>query len=456
MFIYVNLNNMDKNLTYFVLLFGIIFTIFTGIVVFSVILDSDRNGEEIFSDVQEKYNNSDSKSVETTVSIENKDEKTVFDLDVAKEGNKYRVNISDEKKYWILGTNGDNIWVFNPRTELTGVIEFPEEYTAVTRVRAGTEDLSGDLSSIIPESINDNTTVSQLRQQFGDILPQEIEDIEGNTTISELSEELDNSTIASITEDLDRSQQPEDQFNTEDIDLNTTFDNINSSFTNMSSDNQESLYEEIIGDVLENIGDLRLIYNVGSDFSDSNSTSKNSTEITKIGTTRISGEDVNELLVNYSGVNAQERLYVSKNDDTILKQKIYRKDSLITIKYHETNFDVQPASSTFEPTGVTEIANSTLDIERFNIKDNLNSSTSLNITNPNSDWRFKNGTSVEILGNLPDAEYNVSSAFSKYIQGNTTIIVGQLSPFNIKEKSSKRIMYSEDFDRRNLKIVILG
>lgn len=323
---------MNKNEKLFVLMFGVIFIVVGGIASFAVTDDGSRSGKEIFSDVQQTYNSSDSISVVAEVSVESRDQALSFNLDVAAKGDRYRINVSGEDTYRTIGTDGNNIWVFDPRTDLTGVIESSEERNITISVRAGTdEDLPARIPSIIQDQISENTTVNQLRQQFGDRLPEELEDVDGNTTISELTEEFNSSVI----------QDAEDEFGSSEIDA----------LPNSSE------FEKSVNDVVSLFGSLDIFYTVASDVIKSNSNIINTsrTEVTKIGSTQINGEDASELLINYSSDNIQQRLYVSTDDDTLLKQNITLEDSSITIQYNKTILNVQVAPSTFEPTGITEI-----------------------------------------------------------------------------------------------------
>ncbi|PSP15251.1 hypothetical protein BRC62_07790, partial [Halobacteriales archaeon QH_10_67_13] len=170
-----------------------------------VIADDQRSGEDILSDVQEKYNTADSVAGDATITVETDEGTAEAAVGFAAAGDQQaRLNVSDGDGYVLTGLTGETAWVYDPVTGLTGVVERTGEGLALT-LRAGTEEQSRGVSSALTGlGIDANTTVGELRAQFGDQLPAEFNErlanVSNDTTLAELPEQVDGELAAAFAD----------------------------------------------------------------------------------------------------------------------------------------------------------------------------------------------------------------------------------------------------------------
>ncbi len=168
-----------------------------------VIADDQQSGEDILSDVHEKYNTADSVAGDAVVTVETDEGVSEATVGFAAAGDRQaRLNVSDGDGYVLTGVNGETGWVYDPVTGLTGVVERAGEELTLT-LRAGTEEQSRGVSSALTGlGIDANTTVGELRAQFGDQLPAEFNEqlanVSNDTTLAELPEEVDGELAAAF------------------------------------------------------------------------------------------------------------------------------------------------------------------------------------------------------------------------------------------------------------------
>jgi outer membrane lipoprotein-sorting protein len=151
----------------------------------------DRTAEEILSDVQSTYDDADSIAADAVVTVETDDRTTEFDLSAATAGtDRFRLNVSDGERYLVQGGDGERVWLYEPTSGITGVIDTAENDLTVS-LRAGTTQPSGLGLSAFPGDIDAETELSVLFEAFGGELPEGFE--------SELPDELE----ADLPENLD-------------------------------------------------------------------------------------------------------------------------------------------------------------------------------------------------------------------------------------------------------------
>jgi len=168
-----------------------------------VFAEDQRSGEEILEDVQERYESADSVSADTVVTVETKENTTGFDASIAAAGEeRARLNLSTDQGYVLTGTDGERLWIHDPETELTAVVTKQAGSEATVALLAGTDEPTGlGLADVLPGDIDENTTVGELREEFGeDEIPPELSELPQDATLAELS---DGEEIAEQFEDLD-------------------------------------------------------------------------------------------------------------------------------------------------------------------------------------------------------------------------------------------------------------
>jgi len=176
-----------------------------------VIADDQQSGEDILSDVHEKYNTADSVAGDAVVTVETDESVSEATVGFAAAGDRQaRLNVSSGDGYVLTGVNGETAWVYDPVTGLTGVVDRAGEGLTLG-LRAGTEEQSLAVSSALTGlGIDANTTVGELRAEFGDQLPAEFDErlanVSNDTTLAELPEDADGELAAAFadgdTEDL--------------------------------------------------------------------------------------------------------------------------------------------------------------------------------------------------------------------------------------------------------------
>ena len=162
----------------------------------------DRTAEEILSDVQSTYDDADSIAADAVVTVETDDRTTEFDLSAATAGtDRFRLNVSDGERYLVQGGDGERVWLYEPTSGITGVIDTAENDLTVS-LRAGTTQPSGLGLSAFPGDIDAETELSVLFEAFGGELPEGFESELPDELEAELPENLDelpeNATVGDL------------------------------------------------------------------------------------------------------------------------------------------------------------------------------------------------------------------------------------------------------------------
>ncbi|ERG88367.1 MAG: hypothetical protein J07HX5_00511, partial [halophilic archaeon J07HX5] len=325
-----------------------------------VIADDQRSGEEVLSDVQEKYNNAESISADTVVTVESESGTTTANIGVAAAGEEQvRLNISDDDRYLVAGTDGEATWVFDPTTELTGVIQETADGSAMISLRSGTDEPTSGLSALLPSDISSETTVGELRDQFGGELPAAFDDIDDATTLDELPDELDGNVSSALPESFEPEDFDSSGFNISEFDINefnvSEFDfesvdldefdtealpsTFNETAVEEFIDELESAAEDgtfdgafedegvalnettidearaTINDALPDEIDNLESYESLDALTDDLAVVANKTTVERTGTTSINGVEANELLITHPDLPGETRLYTSVEDD---------------------------------------------------------------------------------------------------------------------------------------------
>jgi outer membrane lipoprotein-sorting protein len=162
----------------------------------------DRTAEEILSDVQSTYDDADSIAADAVVTVETDDRTTEFDLSAATAGtDRFRLNVSDGERYLVQGGDGERVWLYEPTSGITGVIDTAENDLTAS-LRAGTTQPSGLGLSAFPGDIDAETELSVLFEAFGGELPEGFESELPDELEGELPENLDelpeNATVGDL------------------------------------------------------------------------------------------------------------------------------------------------------------------------------------------------------------------------------------------------------------------
>lgn len=428
-----------------------------------VIADDQRSGEEVLSDVQEKYNTAESISADTVVTVESEAGTVTADVGIAAADEQLRINVSDDDGYFLAGTDGEATWVFDPATELTGVVQETADGSAMISLRAGTDEPTGGLSALLPLEVSSETTVGELRDQFGGELPAAFDDIDNTTTLEELPDELDGNVSDVLPDSFDSEEFNASGFNVSDFDLESfeldeldefdaealpsTFNEtaVEEFVEKLESAAEDGVSDDAFEDVTLNettIDEARAAINdaLPAEIDDLESYESldaltddleivaNKTTVERVGTTTIDGVEANELLITHPDLPGETRLYTSIEEDTILRQVTETPNGTVTIDVPETRFDVDPAASTFEPRGTTELGNATLSVDTVETTDALADATPFDVAVPGESWTLTNATvttatvSFELPNSLPST---ITTTAATYTDDDRTLVVSQ-------------------------------
>lgn len=429
-----------------------------------VFADDQRSGEEVLEDVQEKYKTADSVSADTVVTVETENETTQFDAAVAGAGeDRLRLNVSDEGKYVLMGTDGDSAWIHDPETELTGVLTSAGDGEATLAVRAGTEEPTGGLSAFLPEDFDEETTVDELLAEVDDgELPAEwreqIESVPEDTTIAELTsgEGLENVSTEEIDlpDDVDESELPDEFESPAEWNKSSVSDLFDESdLTDEIDESDLEKLEEVelpeewedktlaekwddteLPEEWENsewaqeVDEFTQEYNSIEEFRNEYNTSDPDPQVELLGTTTVDGQEANELRITHPDTEGETRLYTGVESDVILKQETVTPDATVTIDVVETQFGVSPADSTFEPPGTTELASAAFSWTES--ADEFVQDASLPVAVPGDAWSFEYGatatTEVETIPGM-EAEFDGETVTqgATYVDADQSLFVTQ-------------------------------
>ena len=428
-----------------------------------VIADDQRSGEEVLSDVQERYNTAESISADTVVTVESEAGTVTADVGIAAADEQLRINVSDDDGYFLAGTDGEATWVFDPATELTGVVQETADGSAMISLRAGTDEPTGGLSALLPLEVSSETTVGELRDQFGGELPAAFDDIDNTTTLEELPDELDGNVSDVLPDSFDSEEFNASGFNVSDFDLESfeldeldefdaealpsTFNEtaVEEFVEKLESAAEDGVSDDAFEDVTLNettvdearaaindalpaeIDDLESYESLDA-LTDDLEIVANKTTVERVGTTTIDGVEANELLITHPDLPGETRLYTSIEEDTILRQVTETPNGTVTIDVPETRFDVDPAASTFEPRGTTELGNATLSVDTVETTDALADATPFDVAVPGDSWTLTNATvttatvSFELPNSLPST---ITTTAATYTDDDRTLVVSQ-------------------------------
>lgn len=428
-----------------------------------VIADDQRSGEEVLSDVQERYNTAESISADTVVTVESEAGTVTADVGIAAADEQLRINVSDDDGYFLAGTDGEATWVFDPATELTGVVQETADGSAMISLRAGTDEPTGGLSALLPLEVSSETTVGELRDQFGGELPAAFDDIDNTTTLEELPDELDGNVSDVLPDSFDSEEFNASGFNVSDFDLESfeldeldefdaealpsTFNEtaVEEFVEKLESAAEDGVSDDAFEDVTLNettvdearaaindalpaeIDDLESYESLDA-LTDDLEIVANKTTVERVGTTTIDGVEANELLITHPDLPGETRLYTSIEEDTILRQVTETPNGTVTIDVPETRFDVDPAASTFEPRGTTELGNATLSVDTVETTDALADATPFDVAVPGESWTLTNATvttatvSFELPNSLPST---ITTTAATYTDDDRTLVVSQ-------------------------------
>ncbi len=307
-----------------------------------VVAEDQPSGEAILSEVETSYQNADSTVVDATVETEYEDKVRTFAIhSVATKSGQMRINVSNERGYLVVGTTGNESWVAGTRLA-TPLVLSGDGFTSHMSVEGGAVNVIGENFSA---------------QAFGN---------ETNST-QVFGEKAVNESIVT-------------HMKTYGIET-AGYEAFLSNHTAGPADTERALAESKWAN-----------WSVSRTLEETNLTAERIKTVT---------EDSTELHVVDVSAPAEEgtlRLWVSANDWTVEKQELHTPNGTVTVEM-DTQFNVSPTASTFQPPSPMDTEHSTDTI------DDLQMQAPNPLAVPGENWTFTQGSVVDRPVSLTAAQY---------------------------------------------------
>lgn len=317
--------------------------------------------------------------------------------------------------------------------------EFPEEFNETAfeefdgepfeKLNESTLD---ELTAQLPAEINESTIAA-----FGD----ELEAVTEGTSLealefdSELPSEINKSTVESFT---DRFLTAVENGAFDDIlpeeaaaELSDRAAELEDAEFEETTTSPEDVRDELSAALPDEIDALNE-YESFEALADDLEAVANKTAVQLVSTTTVDGEEAHELLVTHPDVEGETRLYTSVETDEILRQVTTTPEVTVTIDVTETQFDVSPADSTFEPRGTTELASFVVETAIAETPAAIDDAAPFAAAVPDDSWTLERGAvtttngSLSIPGlSLPTESFETSVAAGLYADDEQTLTVTQ-------------------------------
>ncbi|MFC7059411.1 hypothetical protein [Halovenus salina] len=400
-----------------------------------VFASDDTTGEDVFEDVQEKYNTADSVSADAVVTVETANGTTSFESAVAAtaDGETW-LNLSGEEGYVTMGSNEDSVWVHEPETGVSAVLVGDDE-TATVTLQAGTADPRAGITAF--DAFDANQTVGDVLGQVNEsALPAEwqdaLDEVPENATLGELADGEYDDVLDNETTDVDVSalrDQSQDAVGGEAVDsILDSFDGsmVVSDLEDAWSWNEShnGLSESIEGwNESEWSGDVDELRDRLQTLADELNETEANRSIELAGTTTVDGQEAHELVISNTAADYETRLWTGVDSNEILKVEWTGPETTVTVDVTETRFDVSPADSTFEAPGTTELAQ--VDVTATEDADEFGTAVPFTVASPGEGWEFERGytatTEVSVETNTTVGDVLVAV----YSDGEESIVVTQ-------------------------------
>ncbi|SDJ29710.1 hypothetical protein SAMN05216226_10213 [Halovenus aranensis] len=395
-----------------------------------VFATDEQTGEEVFEDIQEKYNTAESVSADAVLTIDTENGTRTYESSVAATADgKTWLNVTDGDRYVTTGSDGESGWVYEPETGVTTVLTGDSEDVTAT-LRAGTAEPRAGIAAF--EAFDANQTVGDALDEVDESsIPQEwrdvLDEVPSNTTLGELADGeyddvLDNESAAAEEVDALRDRGSQELMSSVTIDrLLEEFDSGDA-----AADWNESHIDDFAGawnesEWPESTAELRDRIQALTDQLDDTTANR---DIELVGTTTVDGQEANELLITAPDRDDETRLWASVDSNEVLKVEWTGPDSTVTVDVTETRFDVSPADSTFEPPGATELAR--VDVTATEDADEFGTGVSFDVATPEDDWTFERGYTATVnVSDETNTTLDGDVLVAVYSDGEQSIVVTQ-------------------------------
>lgn len=419
-------------------------------------LGSDTpSGEAVLSDIEEQYDSAESVVVQATVTAE--DDGTVAQFDVnsllADDG-KMRTNLSTGDGYLVVGSDGGTAWLASSEREQPIVLPTdglengslsaiangtaPTSLTGSATSTLGTGSLGASVDmgtwneSFDPTTVTPSDVITAMVESdlFVEVnrtdVRQTLEEYEriGDLNNTELRTALDESDVDPATveafenlSELNRTElKAELEAGNYDIGTNT------SAFESMGGDSEWSQYnwsEKNASFDRENVS-VRTILdetNLSAEF---------------VETTTLDGQQVNVVTVSVPDREGQLTVWATTDTATVVKYEVTSPRGTVTVDIAETQFDVSPAASAFQPPGLSP--DTAGEIQSF---DELTARAPGPVAVPSGEWSFEQGTVLDspvtaVVGQYTTADDSLivlqsdSSALTQFVgDGEQVTVAGE-------------------------------
>lgn len=425
-----------------------------------VFAGDDPTGEDVFDDVQERYENAESVSADALVTVESDNETASVETQIAATADgQVRLNLSGQESYLTAGTDGDTVWVYEPQTDSSvGLAETDDDALRAT-LRAGTVERT--VSDSVPiDDVSPGDTVGEVLEAVDeDELPDEwqerIEELPRNATLAELAAEGE---FDDLLEDGVGSAPGNDSTAT-DVQSQVVADRLLAQLTGAISIDAGEIVGALNGDgmagatnetgiagVLEQIGGLQnetggdgasvpdgtaqltAVLGSADEIQDTLTASPANRTVELVGTTTVDGEETHELLVTSSTNEYDLRLWADTETDELRKVEWTGTETTITAEIRETRFDVSPAGTTFEAPGAVELASVTATNTTTSAE--FATDAPFDVRQPEEPWTFERGSTVELETSFETGtqlDDNPVTTVARYTESEQSLLVVQSS-----------------------------
>lgn len=326
-----------------------------------VVADEQPSGEAILTEVESTYQNADSTIVEATVVTEHEGELTTFAVHtVATKSGQMRVNVSNDSRYVVVGTNGNVTWVTGTQMEAPLILRNDGVQNSTPFIGANLNGTDANLSAYA----------------LGN---------DSNFTHMQGTEAMRNESLS--THLKENGMHPEDY---------------------------EALLSEHNGTHFNGttLGQYdRTNWSVSRALEETNLTAERVDSVTE------DGQDLHVVVISAPEEDGQVKLWVSAQDATVQKKELTTPNGTVTVEM-DTRFNVSLAASTFEPP--SPIVNE----QTIDSITELRMQSANPLAVPSDNWTFSQGSVLDRPVSLTAAQYTEETRNVTVLQSESTALSG--------------------------------
>lgn len=372
--------------------------------------DTSPTGEEVLSDVEDRYQSADSVLVEANVTVEQNDSVTEFSVhSVATSDGQMRTNVSNETGYLLVGHTENTTWVTGSETGATLVISSENREGQPPMAAMGNPALPGFRTTTVgPDNESLSVWVYGLENATFDSGPNgwnQSHDF-GGVNVSMASVDWNESSDHPMADHW--SGGASNSHNWSDVgphadDLNTTY-------------NAEEWENKSISTLLEET-------NLTAEFE---------------GIETVDGHDAHVVVISHPEHEGQVKVWSNADTATVLKYRVSTPNETMTVTMEETRFNVSPAASTFQPPIASETERTSADS-----LSELRDAAPFTVGVPSDNWTFTGGSVIASPMEAVIGQYETNSSEIAVVQFQSRSFEGVTAEGRTVEVNDRNITVLE-------------